>query len=253
MKVINPYLLLAFTITYLFWGTIAVYTQMNQIPFGSVKWMVLFYIIGVIGPPIAGLITSKKFETKEDFKRFVRGCYLPPKQLKWYVFIFVIIGISALLPYVIVGGEQVAPVYYILLNIPLYILIGGLEEVGWRGIMLRELMKRFSLINSTLIVSVAWTAWHLPLFFILGTYQYEHLNISLFMISIISFSLLLSVIFYKTNSVFLCILTHAFYNSMLNVLINKQSILGELIVLVFAIFIFIMFVNNKRTENNKFA
>lgn len=250
---LNRYLLLTFTITFFFWGIIAVYTQSNQVPFGSSILMVAFYVVGVIGPPIAALITSKKSETKADFKEFLRSCYQPPKQWKGYLLIFIIIVIAALLPYVIVGGEQVAPVYNILLNIPLFILIGGLEEIGWRGIMQRELTKRFSLITSTLIVSVVWTTWHIPLFFIVGTYQYEHLSIPLFTISVISFSFLLSIIFYKTNSVFLCILAHAFYNSMLNVFINNESLLGELIVLIFVIFIFWVLTNKRTTSNSSIA
>src|SRR5699024_2865062 len=169
----------------------------------------------------------------------------PPKKLNWYIFIVIVVLVLALLPYFIVGGEQNVPMIYILLNIPLFILIGGLEEVGWRGFMLRELTKRISPFSSTLLVGVVWTVWHLPLFFIIGTYQYEYLNIPIFAISVISFSFLLSTVYYKTNSIFLCIITHAFYNSVLDVFINNQSLIGEIVVLVISLLIFWTFVNNR--------
>lgn len=169
----------------------------------------------------------------------------PPKKIHWYIFIVVIVLVSSLFPYFIVGGEQVVPVLYMLLNIPLFILIGGLEEIGWRGFMLRELTKRISPFSSTLLVSIVWSVWHLPLFFIIGTYQYEYLNIPIFTISVISFSFLVSTIYYKTNSVFLCIITHAFYNSVLDVFINNQSLFGEIVVLAISLLIFWVFANNR--------
>jgi uncharacterized protein len=38
------------------------------------------------------------------------------------------------------------------------------EESGWRGYMLPELYKRYSLLKSSLIVAGVWIIWHLPAF-----------------------------------------------------------------------------------------
>lgn len=242
---IKNFLLLAFFETFLFWGIVAVYTQIKNITFGSSIVLILFYILGVLGPAIAAITVSKKSETKEEFRKFLKSCYQPPKKLKWYIFIVVIVLVSSLLPYFIVGGEQIASLKYIFLNIPLFILIGGLEEIGWRGFLLRELTKKIPPFSSTLLVSIIWSVWHLPLFFIIGTYQYEYLNIPIFIVSVISFSFLLSTIYYKTNSIFLCIIAHAFFNSVLDVFINNQSLFGEIVVLAFSLFIFFIFLNNR--------
>lgn len=45
------------------------------------------------------------------------------------------------------------------------------EEMGWRGYALDGLQKRWSAFSSSLILGLAWSLWHLPLFFIDGTYQ----------------------------------------------------------------------------------
>jgi membrane protease YdiL (CAAX protease family) len=46
------------------------------------------------------------------------------------------------------------------------------EELAWRGYALDGLQGKWSALTSSLILGVAWTVWHLPLFFIQGSYQY---------------------------------------------------------------------------------
>ncbi len=45
-----------------------------------------------------------------------------------------------------------------------FLLSGGNEEPGWRGLMQPELQKRFSPLVAALIVTVFWVLWHLPLY-----------------------------------------------------------------------------------------
>ena len=246
MSALKKYLLLTFLITYISWGVIAVFTEVKNTTFGSSIILYILYIIGVVGPAIAGIIVSKVSDSKRDFRNFLKSCYQPPKNLTWYVLIIVMVLILSLLPYFISGGEQIGSAKYILLQIPLFILIGGLEEIGWRGFMLRELTKRLPAIISTLLVSIVWIIWHLPLFYIIGTYQNEYLNILIFSVNVISFSLLLSTIYYKTNSIFLCIMAHAFCNSVLNVFISNQSLLAEMSALLFSLIIYSIFATNHK-------
>jgi hypothetical protein len=41
--------------------------------------------------------------------------------------------------------------------------LGGYEEFGWRGLMQKELQKKFSPLVTFLIVAFFWNAWHLPM------------------------------------------------------------------------------------------
>lgn len=43
-------------------------------------------------------------------------------------------------------------------------LLGGIEEVGWRGFLQPQLQSRRSVLGAGLLVGIAWWAWHLPLF-----------------------------------------------------------------------------------------
>lgn len=58
-----------------------------------------------------------------------------------------------------------------------YLLFGPVpEEPGWRGYAADGLQARHSALSASLIVGVAWMLWHLPLFFIEGTWQAGHLG-----------------------------------------------------------------------------
>jgi len=48
-----------------------------------------------------------------------------------------------------------------------------IEEIGWRGYALDHLEKRYSWFVSSIILGFFWALWHLPLFFIKDTYQYN--------------------------------------------------------------------------------
>ena len=42
-------------------------------------------------------------------------------------------------------------------------LLTNWEEIGWRGFLLPRLLERCSPLESSLLVGLVWTAWHLPL------------------------------------------------------------------------------------------
>jgi membrane protease YdiL (CAAX protease family) len=44
------------------------------------------------------------------------------------------------------------------------LLLGGVEEFGWRGVVQPRLQERTSVLTAGLAVGVLWWAWHLPLF-----------------------------------------------------------------------------------------
>ncbi len=66
----------------------------------------------------------------------------------------------------------------ILPTLVFWLLFGPLpEEIGWRGYALGGLQRRHSALAASLIVGVAWSLWHLPLYFIEGTYQAEEVGL----------------------------------------------------------------------------
>ncbi|QFU83138.1 CPBP family intramembrane glutamic endopeptidase [Natronorubrum aibiense] len=45
------------------------------------------------------------------------------------------------------------------------------EEIGWRGYWLDRLQLRWSALTSSLVLGVAWAAWHAPLFLMVGYFS----------------------------------------------------------------------------------
>jgi membrane protease YdiL (CAAX protease family) len=75
---------------------------------------------------------------------------------------------------------------------PPYILImvflgGGQEELGWRGYILDPMEEHLGPWLGNLVLGVVWAIWHLPLFFIPGTFQ-TFMNFGGFMLLTIGYS-----------------------------------------------------------------
>ena len=47
------------------------------------------------------------------------------------------------------------------------------EELGWRGYAQPGLQQRFSPLAASMLLGGVWALWHVPLFFVPGTYQYR--------------------------------------------------------------------------------
>ena len=47
------------------------------------------------------------------------------------------------------------------------------EELAWRGYALDGLQVKRKALTASIVLGVAWTVWHLPLFFIQGSYQHS--------------------------------------------------------------------------------
>jgi len=51
------------------------------------------------------------------------------------------------------------------------------EEFGWRGYLHPILKEKYTLFQTSLILGLIWSMWHLPLFFIEGALQHEFIKI----------------------------------------------------------------------------
>ncbi|MBS3768564.1 MAG: CPBP family intramembrane metalloprotease, partial [Candidatus Cloacimonetes bacterium] len=91
------------------------------------------------------------------------------------------------------------------------------EELGWRGVALPLLNKKWGFSAAVLFLGFMWSIWHLPLFFVEGTYQYQlGLGSGLFwnyMVAVLFTSVVYGFIYFGTNrSILAVILFHYFGN-----------------------------------------
>ena len=97
----------------------------------------------------------------------------------------------------------------IVISILFTILVGGLEEIGWRGYLTSKFIKNnISWSQLIVITSIIWSIWHLPTHFL--KFQ-DHLFIQypVFVISLFELSIIMTYLRIRTNSVIPAILLHS--------------------------------------------
>ncbi len=154
--------------------------ELTQLP------AVALYALGGLGPAIAGITLtylSADPQNRRDYWR--RIIEIQRIGARWYAVILLAVplftGMAALMDIVLGGrgggldtaaglvNRPLAVIFYV----PLILLFGPLpEELGWRGYVLDHLQTRWNAVASSLILGAVWAVWHLPQFFVRGTYQH---------------------------------------------------------------------------------
>jgi membrane protease YdiL (CAAX protease family) len=173
------YFLIAIGFSWLFWIP-AAFVDENIL---ESPWVILLYI-GGLGPAIGGILLTYLNDDKESRKEYWRRVIDVRRiSAKWYLAILLAYPlITALLAIVENGQLQVTETFRELLTQParviifaIYIFIFGPlpEELGWRGYALDGLQNRMNAVLASLLLGAVWALWHIPLFFMKGTYQNE--------------------------------------------------------------------------------
>ena len=177
---------------------------------------VLFYLGGA-GPPLAAIALVQLRELPEQRRDFwLRIVDVRRIQWRWLAAALLVhpalVGLAVLLTVVagaplpklgVDAGMLQQP--FALVGLVLFVLLFGPlpEEIGWRGYALDRLQIRMDALSASLLLGVVWALWHLPLFFIEGTFQ-NGLGIGtarfwLFSFSLVPLSVLITWIYNNTG------------------------------------------------------
>lgn len=177
----------------------------------------LLYIGGGIAPSSTGIILAR-LRGDSYWKSFIRRSVdvrlITKKYLFFIFFIIPATTFAGLLLYLALTGiwpklysleKYIANPLYAL-PFAIYMLFFGPipEELGWRGFALDHLEQLYSRIDASMILGFFWMMWHLPLFFIQGTYQYNLLKASPllmvdFMIQFYPLSIIMDWVYHNTK------------------------------------------------------
>jgi membrane protease YdiL (CAAX protease family) len=177
------YTVLVLGLACLYWAMIAA-AQAGRLPFAvkqfdfsmqgnSVPGVVLTLALRLFGPLLCAALTVAFFRGRDGLKRWALSMveWRVPGRLYLLAF-FAPLAVSAVIVAVGVplGAMRFVPAQVHLLQFSMFFVVmmimdGPLgEEPGWRGLLLPELMGRYSMLTASLVVGVIWFIWHMPLY-----------------------------------------------------------------------------------------
>lgn len=213
------YLIFTFAISWTSWWTLAGLVHRGIVASGTPLFMSLF-ILGGLGPTIGAyasvVATRKEAPLSEYHQRLFRWRV----NIAWYMAAFglpfALTSLTVLLcatvePNVLIH-LAITPWFTLFTSFPIMVLFGGLEELGWRGVLQPELETRMSRFSATAIVAIIWPTWHIPLFFISGTEQ-ASMTFATFAVGSAALAFLLAWLYANTKSILMCLIFHAAFNT----------------------------------------
>lgn len=237
----------AFVVTWAFW--------LEAIIFDEGLSCTLGMFLGLLSPAVIAIIMVFRSGQKaiiDDFKRKLLGFYrIKPLQIFLAVVVFGVIVVLSVFVSTFFGqslnqlaftedfsftGAGIGSAFLTIL------LASVIEEIGWRGYGEDSIAQYCSWFLESIIFGFVWALWHLPLFFIPGTYHYGLRMLGTgfmmnFFVSVIPLGFLTTWVYVKNNrSMLASILFHLFVNFMQEriALTPETKCVETLVVTVFA-------------------
>ena len=188
-------------------------------------------MLGGLSSAIWGAIISIRYH-HSSFKQLVRDFFQIKQPLSNYLLVLIFLGLDFLPP--ILSGGMLIQVWY--LPIMLFckaLVFGGIEEIGWRYFFQPALQEKLTYLVSTLFTFLAWSLWHILYFYIDGSLA--TIQLLPFLLGLLCNCFILSAIYSKTRSLWLCVMTHALINALSQLSSTEESLWLSLVIKVLII------------------
>jgi membrane protease YdiL (CAAX protease family) len=213
IKTLIPFLAITFSLT---WGLALAFLLFSDAItgiFGPLSMTNPLFLLAVYAPGIAAITLVIRETGFDGLGRFLGRLRLWKCHPGWYAFIFLGIPLLMVAGAILKGslGTYVFPFStwpQIITGLGIAMVVGPVEELGWRGVVLPLLQHRFAPIYSSLILGVIWGVWHIPAFVLSGTPQ-SGWSFLPFFLALISASVIMTALFNASRgSLLLAVLVH---------------------------------------------
>lgn len=215
VRTLVPFFTMAFGLS---WGLAALaifFADRLEPIFGPIALTNPLFFVAVYAPAISGVGLVWYHYRVRGLQSFFRRLTLWRMPLSWAIYL--VLGIPAAFYFAawMKGGDLSLPFSSLYTAIPaiiLMLLLGPMEEFGWRGVALPLLQRKYRPVVADLILSNLWAVWHVPAFLMSGTPQSEW-SFPAFYIGVVSISFILTPLFNAARG---SILIAALYHFQMN-------------------------------------
>lgn len=166
--IVNHQLLSFFVLSYTLMYIAVFGAKWLEIPFFGPVWF-----IAIFSPTISALLLSYIIGGMPAVKKLLLGYTRWKVGVRWYLaaFMLLLLPLSIALIYQALGnpvrGLTPGTTTAALIGQFIFTFFSGplAEEGGWRGFALPRLQGKYNALVASLILSVIWTCWHIPMYF----------------------------------------------------------------------------------------
>lgn len=212
-RALIPFFIITFGLSWSLVGLLLAFPEHIQSLFGEMSNKNPLYIFAVYSPAIAAFIVVLWAGGLDALKRYLSRFLLWRVHWGWYAFLllgipFVVYSGAALKGSLLTDPFPFSSVSSALFALAFMMVLGPMEEFGWRGVALPLLQRRFVPFWAAIIVGIFWGIWHLPAFFLSGTIH-SSLSFIPFFAAAIAISVIITPLFNSSRgSILLPALIH---------------------------------------------
>jgi len=207
------FFLLTFVIAWGGMGAVVVFQDAVEAALGPMGPSHPLFILAVWSPAISGILLVLWYGGLPGLRRYLGRLLIWRAPVGWYLLL--LIGLPAIfyLGAALSGTltrEALAqpPLPELLALVGFMLILGPVEELGWRGYATPLLQRRMAPFWAGLVVGVFWALWHVSAFFLDGTPQ-SGWDMMPFVIGAIGISIVLTAFFNAARgSILVAILFH---------------------------------------------